>query len=171
MVAFRMSPVGKYLALRTLATRVLGFWRIRQSCLARKALLKSCKFLKPIPPLVFCLHMVFQLTQHILVSCCRWPHQKFLIILSISSHRLWGRRTHPMVYVGIAWATALMRISFPPMERSFLFHPASFCPILSYRIANTCVFDLPIKDGRPKYFVCLVSCIGPRLAKISSLAS
>ena len=64
-----------------------------------------------------------------------------------------------------------MRISFPPIDKSFPFQPASFWPILSFRVANTCFFDLPIKDGRPKYFVCLVSYIGPRLVKISSLAS
>ena len=28
-----------------------------------------------------------------------------------------------------------------------------------------------MKDGRPRYFMCLESCIGPRVAKISSLAS
>lgn len=76
-----------------------------------------------------------------------------------------------MVYVGIACATALMRISFPPIDYSLPFQPASFFPILSFRIANTCFFDLPMKDGRPRYFVCLVSCIGPREAKISSLVS
>ena len=31
-LAFRISPVGKYLALRTLATREFGFWRICHNC-------------------------------------------------------------------------------------------------------------------------------------------
>lgn len=155
MFAFRISLVGKYLALRTLATRVLGFWRIRQSCFASIALLKACRFLKPRPPLAFCLHKVFQLTQHILFSYCRYPYQKFLIMLSISSHRLRGRRKYPIVYMGIVYATAFMRISFPPIDKSLPFHPASFWPILSFKIANICFFDLPIKDGSPKYFVYL----------------
>ena len=65
------------------------------------------------------------------------------------------------MYVGIACATAFMRISFLPIERSLPFHPASFCLILSLRIEKTCFFDLLMKDGRPKYLVCLESCIGP----------
>ena len=163
--------MGKYHDLRTLATREFGFCRIRHNRLASIALLKACRFLNPIPLLAFCLHIVFQLTQHIFVSYCLWPHQKFFIILSISSHRLWGRRKHPIVYVGIAWATTFIRISLPPIERSLPFHLANFCPILSLRIKKTCFFDLPMKDGRPKYLVCLESCIRPRVSKISSLTS
>ena len=130
--AFRISPVGKYLDLRTLAIWEWGFWRIRQSCFVGIALLKTCKFLKPMPPQAFCLHIAFQLTQHILVSCYLWPHQKFLIMLSISSHKLWGRRKQPIVYVGIACATALMRISFPPIDNSLPFQLASLCPIFFF---------------------------------------
>ena len=170
-LAFRISSLGKYLDLRTLATWEFGFWRICHYCFASIALLKVCKFLKPMPPQVFCLHIVFQLIKHILVSCCLWPHQKFLIMLSISSHKLWGRRKQPIVYVGIACAIAFMRISFPPIERSFPFQSTSFCPILSFMIENTCFFNLPMKDGRPRYLVCLESCIRPRVAKISSLDS
>ena len=64
-----------------------------------------------------------------------------------------------------------MRISLPPIESSLPFQPASFRPTLSFKIANTCFLDLPINDGRPKYLVCLKSCMGPRMAKISSLTS
>ena len=35
-------------------------------------------------------------------------------MLSKSSQRLWGRRKHPIVYVGIAYAIAFMRIPPPP---------------------------------------------------------
>ena len=58
-LALRTSPVGKYLALRTRATRELGFERIRHACLANMARLKACKFLNPIPPLTFKLHIIF----------------------------------------------------------------------------------------------------------------
>ena len=87
-LAFRISSVRKYLNSRTLATREFGFCRIRHDCLASIALLKACRFLNPIPLLAFYLHIVFQLTQHIFVSCYFWPHQKFLIMLSISLYRL-----------------------------------------------------------------------------------
>ena len=58
-IAFRISPVGKYLDLRTLAIREFGFCRIRHDYLASIALLKACRFLNPISLLAFCLHIVF----------------------------------------------------------------------------------------------------------------
>ena len=58
-LAFRISPVGKYLDLRTLAIREFGFCRIRHDYLASIALLKACRFLNPISLLAFCLHIVF----------------------------------------------------------------------------------------------------------------
>lgn len=76
-----------------------------------------------------------------------------------------------MVYVGIAYAIALMRISFPPIERSLPFQLASFCPTLFFNVVKTCFLDLPMNDGRPTYLVCLESCMGPRMAKISSLTA
>ena len=75
------------------------------------------------------------------------------------------------MYVGIARATALIKISFPPIERSLPFQPASFLPILSFKIEKTCFFDLPIREGRPRYLVSLEFCIGPRILKISSLVA
>ena len=168
-LALRTSPVGKYLALRTRETREHGFVRIRHACLANIARLKACKFLNPIPPLAFELHIHFRLIQHILDSCCFWPYQKFFIILSKSSHKLWGSWKQLMVYAGNAWAIALMRISLPPIESSLPFQPTSFCPTLSFKVSNTYFLDLPINDGRPKYLECFEPCMGPRMAKIFSL--
>ena len=162
---------GKYLALSTLATKELGLVRILQACLTSMARLKAFKFLNPNPPFAFELHILFQLIQLNFASYCLWPHQKFFIILSMSSHRPWGSRKQLIVYVGIACATALMRISFPSIERSLPFQPASFCPTLSFKIAKTWFFDLPMREGRPRYLVCLVFYIGPRILKTSSLAS
>ena len=82
-----MSPVGKYLALSIQATREFGFERILQACFANMARLKAYKFLKPLPPLAFGLHILFQLIQVISDSFCFCPHQKLLIILSMSSHK------------------------------------------------------------------------------------
>ena len=75
------------------------------------------------------------------------------------------------MYVGIAWATALMRTSFPPIERSLPFQPANFWPILSFNIEKTSILDLPMNEGSPKYLVCFESCIGPKILKISFLIS
>ena len=123
------------------------------------------------PPYAFEIHIFFQPTQLIFASFCFWPHQKFHIILSKSSHKLCGSWKQLIVYVGIAWVTALMRISFPPIERSLPFQPVNFCPILSFKMEKTCVLDLPMKDGSPKYLVCFECCIGPKMLKISSLIS
>ena len=123
------------------------------------------------PPYAFEIHIFFQPTQLIFASFCFWPHQKFHIILSKSSHKLCGSWKQLIVYVGIAWVTALMRISFPPIERSLPFQPANFCPILSFKMEKTGVLDLPMKDGSPKYLVCFECCIGPKMLKISSLIS
>ena len=76
-----------------------------------------------------------------------------------------------MVYMGTACAMALMGISRLTMERSFSFHPASFLPTLSLISAKTCVFDFLIKEGRPRYFLCQQSYIGPSMLRISSLAA
>ena len=123
------------------------------------------------PPLAFGLHILFQLIQVISDSFCFCPHQKLLIILSMSSHKPCRSWKQLIVYVGIAWAMALMRISFPPIERSLPFYPSSFWPTLSFRTTNTCFFDLPIKDRRPRYLMCLESCMGPKMLKISCLVS
>ena len=89
-------------------------------------------------------------------------------MLSRSSHRLCGSRKQLMVQVGIAWVTTLIRISLPPIERILPFQTASFCPICYLRIKKTYFFYLPMKDGSPRYLVCLDSFIGPNMEKIAS---
>ena len=57
------------------------------------------------------------------------------------------------------------------MESNFPFHPTSFCPTRSLRMEKTCFFDLPMKDGRPRYLECFESCIGPKMEEIASFKS
>ena len=76
-----------------------------------------------------------------------------------------------MEYVGIAWATTLIRTSFPPIDRIFSFQLESFFPTLSLIATNIWVLDLPMRDGRPRYFVYLVSYIGPIKCRTSSLVA
>ena len=76
-----------------------------------------------------------------------------------------------MVYVRIAYATALIRISLPLIDNIFSFQPESFFPTFSFISAMTWFFDLPIIDGRPRYLLCLESCIEPRMSKASFLMS
>ena len=117
------------------------------------------------------LHIFFQLTQVIFDSWFLWPHQKFLIILSKSLHMVFGSKKQIIVYMGTTCATALIRTSLPPMKRSFSFHPTSFLLAFSLILAKTCVFYFPIKEGRPRYFLCRESCIEPRMLRISSLVA
>jgi hypothetical protein len=51
----------------------------------------------------------------------------------ISSQRLLVRSKQAIAYVGIACATALMRISLPALDRNFYFHPLILLKILSFK--------------------------------------
>ena len=55
-------------------------------------------------------------------------------MFSGSSQRPFGSWKQLIEYVGIAWATALIKISFPPIERIFYFQPESLFPTLSTRV-------------------------------------
>ena len=72
-----------------------------------------------------------------------------------------------MVYIGIAWATAFMRISLPLIERIFSFHPNNILPTLSLISANNSFLDLPMIEGRPRYLLCRESCISPKIFRVS----
>lgn len=76
-----------------------------------------------------------------------------------------------MVYVGMARATTLMRISLPSMDMSFSFQLANFFPTFSLISANTYIFDFAMIEGRLKYFLLHESCIDLRIIRISSLVS
>ena len=115
--------------------------------------------------------MLFQLTKAILFSCCLCPHQNLLISPSISSQSPLGSWQQLMLYVGMAWATAFIRTSLPPMDKSFSFHLDSFFGTLSFISAKTSFFDFAMIKGRPRYFSCLVSCIGPNISSTSLLVS
>lgn len=130
--ALRMSLKGKYFTFKIRVARELGFVRILQLCFASKAKLKACKFLKPILPRDFGLHILFQQIQAILDSCYFCPHQKLLISLLRSLQRLFESWKQLIVQVGMAWATALMRTSLLPKESNFPFQPASFLHTFSF---------------------------------------
>ena len=135
------------------------------------ARLKACMFQKPIPPWSLDRHIFLQLTYAILFSLAFCPHQKLRIIFSKSWQSVLGSWKQLIVYVGTAWATALIRISLPPIERSLPFQPASFLATLSLTLANTCVFYFPMMEGSPRYLLCRESCIGPRMSRMLSFKS
>jgi hypothetical protein len=50
--ASKKDELGKYLAFNMLPKREEGFWQSLQPCLAKRALLKQLRSLKPIPPIL-----------------------------------------------------------------------------------------------------------------------
>ena len=76
------------------------------------------------------------------LSC--WAHQNLQIVVLISSQRLFVRTKHDIAYLGIACATALMRISLLAFHNSFSFHPWILFQTLSFKYAKVCFFDLLI---------------------------
>ena len=57
-----------------------------------------------------------------------------------------------MVYVGIAWAIVLIKISLPALEINFSFHLMTLLVIRSYNSLKVFTFDFPCAFGRPRYF-------------------
>ena len=60
---------------------------------------------------------------------------------------------------------------FPQWRGAFLSIQQASSPTFSLISANTWVFDFPIIEGSPRYLLCRVPCIGPRIFRISSLDS
>ena len=116
------------------------------------ARLKDFKSLNPIPPLSFGKHIHSQLIQATFFSFLTCPHQNCLTIPVISSHSPLGSLKQLIVYEGTAWATALVNTSFPALDKSFSFHPASLDSRFRLIFAKVFFLDLPIKEGRPRYY-------------------
>ena len=123
-----------------------------QPCLAKRAKLNCLSYLKPIPPLHFGSHNFSQLSHAIFLSSSLCPHQKFLINLVNSSHRASSNLKQFMVYVGTAWAIALISISLPALDNIFSFHPTNFFWIFSFISLKVFLLFFPTNEGNPKYF-------------------
>jgi hypothetical protein len=124
----------------------------RHTCFARKASLNIPNSRRPKPPLVFALHKVFHGSQCIFPLSPSCPYQNLRIKTSISFIKRVGRWKQLIAYVGIAWATDLMRTSRPAWEISFSFHPLSLLHTLSLIWEKLAYFALHTKDGNPRYF-------------------
>lgn len=76
-----------------------------------------------------------------------------------------------IMYVGIACAAVLIRISCPSRDNNFSFHPCNFFHIRSFKHVKIDFFDLPIIVGNLKYFLCLSTSRTPSVSIISLLLS
>ena len=88
-------------------------------CFANMAKLKLRMSLKPKPPSFFDWTRDSQLFQCIFFSSPLWPHQNLAHIMFNSLQSFTGSRNTPIVYVGIDWATAFIRTSFPSCSKAF----------------------------------------------------
>ena len=141
----------KYFAFRTLWTRELVFCCILHPCLARRARLNALRSLNPMPPSSLGVHSFSHVTQAIFLSLSFCPHQKLPIIEFNSLQSESGNLKQLIVYVEVAWAIALIRISLPTHDRSFPFHPNIFLSTWSLIRLNAFLLPFPTKGGRPRY--------------------
>lgn len=109
------------------------------------------KFLKPNPPSELLCVRLSKLAQHIPLLSGSPFHQKFLVTESNLSHSFLGSKKHDIAYDGIVWTTDLIRISFPPWDNGFNFHPCIFFIAFSTRKVYASDRDLPQKEGSPRY--------------------
>ena len=125
----KIEQFGKYFDLKTLYSKESMLCRSLHTCCPYKGNLYFTISLKPKPPLFFGKHRFFHATQCIFLASLLYPHQNFQIRASISLHKDFGSKKQPMV--GMAWSTTLIKISLPPCESSFSFHPWILCQICS----------------------------------------
>lgn len=69
-----------------------------------------------------------------------------------SLHNVFGSLNTLIMYVGVACAMALMRISLPALDRSLPFHPVIFLPTWFLMRLNAFLLPLPTIGGSPRYF-------------------
>ena len=137
--------------------------------MAKSARLKVLRFRKPKPPSAFGVQTLSQLSHGILVFSLVYPHQNFWTMLVISLHKVFDNLKTLIVYVSIACATALIRISFPTYESNFFsFHPTNLLSNLSFRFQKVLHLDSPTKDGNLKYVSCCLITSIPKWNFISS---
>ena len=87
------------------------------------------------------------------------------------SHWALGVLNIPIVYVRIAWATVLIRISLLALKIYFSFHPTTLLVIFSPRSLKVLIFAFPPIIGRPKYFSQFSIILAPIIPCIAILTS
>ena len=119
---------------------------------ASNAKLKAWMSLKPIPLFAFGEHNFFHFIQCIFFSSFVCPYQYLAMVEFIVSHKVFGILKILMEYVGIAYATVLIRISLPTFEINFSFHPINLLVIFSCRSLKVFTLDFLLAIGNPRYF-------------------
>jgi hypothetical protein len=76
-----------------------------------------------------------------------------------------------MLYVGIAWTTALINISLPAWDKNLTFHSSNFFCTLLHIPAKVLFLDRPTIEGSPKYLSKLAAIWIPAVLQRKSLKS
>ena len=140
-----------YFSLKTLIQRQSFSDRIHQPSLGRRAWLKSQNFLNPKPP-SFCGQQ--REDQDIRVqyepAFDLGLHQNLCTDASNWSQRPFGNKIADIEYVGMAWATDLIKVALLDQDIFLLFHPLSLLSNLS--LTNMKSWDLLFdkKRGTPR---------------------
>jgi hypothetical protein len=134
------------------ATSVSGLWIRRHLCFANIILLKHNNSPNPKPPKDFELQIFNQLIHAIFVSFSLDAHQNRNIGELISRYKALDSWNTLILYVGIAWITALIIISliFSYLYEEFFLN--SYPLIHSLMLLNLLVFDFPTIACSLKYF-------------------
>jgi hypothetical protein len=112
-------PLEKYFAFSKRAHRLFGNCMNRHACHANIAWLNSFRSRKLMPPIFFDSNNLYQAIQCTFLCSEFFPHQKYRVNCMSSSHSVAGSLKTLIVYVGIAWATALIITSLA-IEDMFL---------------------------------------------------
>jgi len=151
LFACQNSLEWKYNPLNTLLHKEDGFWRSRHACLPKSALLKVSKSRKPSPPLSFLFvsrPQFFQWIPDLLLLFC---HQNLATFFSTDVQIETRSLNINIAYCESTCTTILIKISFPPFEMRFYFHPSNFA-LTRLRIqANISFLEPPQSGGIPKY--------------------
>lgn len=150
--AYMKDPVRKYLSFITVATMDSGCCNIRQPCLAKRAELKTSRSLKPKPPSAFDLPIFSQLSHAVFLPELFVPHQKLLLKELSFLHKPVGSLKTDILYDGIDWITALIKISLPACNSSHSLQPSNQACTLPTIPANVEFLALPTMAGNPRYF-------------------
>lgn len=109
----------KYLTFNTLIAREFEFWINLHPYFATKASLKLDISLNPIPPWLLAWLICSHFVQKISFFSFLLLHQNLAIACWMPSHSPVEILKTLIAYIGTTCATALISVSFPPLEKHF----------------------------------------------------
>lgn len=142
----------KYFYLRTFAQTCWEPERSSHPHFAIKERLISPDLRNPRPPTGLDLQIALKERRHILwLPLAVISHQHLRNVPSSLLQMNLGSTLVAMLYEGDAWATVLIKIIRPALEKSFCFQQATLNSVCSTRKLQSLVLFLPINNGSPRW--------------------